>query len=54
MKETPNDGVPTVNRAMRSDDSSEPDDPRLTQALEEYVAAMDAGHRPERQSLLAK
>ncbi len=34
--------------------SSGPDDPRVLAALEEYLAAVDAGQRPDRQDFLAR
>src|SRR5712691_6879889 len=32
---------------------SGPDDPRVIRALEEYLAALESGHRPDRQEFLA-
>src|SRR5262245_19427868 len=33
---------------------SGPDDPRVIRALEEYLAALEAGHRPDRQEFLSR
>src|SRR5947209_179202 len=36
-------------------EASEPlDDPRVTQALEEYLAALEAGQRPDRRAFLTR
>ncbi|MDB5305772.1 MAG: serine/threonine protein kinase [Phycisphaerales bacterium] len=47
---TPRDGDSTA----RPIDSSEADDPRLLAAVKEYMAALDAGRKPNRQELLAR
>jgi serine/threonine protein kinase len=40
---------------MKSDDTQQPgpDDPRVVEALDEYLAALEAGHKPDRRTFLA-
>jgi serine/threonine protein kinase len=54
MKSTP--GSPTESDAnlARTDPSDVPDDPRLMQAVQEYLQQLEAGRQPDRQEILAR
>src|SRR5438105_446479 len=53
MKQTENRLMPEVARVNESG-TYQPDDPRLVEALEAYVAAQEAGQAPERQDFLTR
>jgi len=46
--------IPDQDRPATTADADPLDDPRLTQALEEYQAALEAGVRPDRRAFLAR
>lgn len=39
---------------QRSDSSSDAEDPRLTEAMEKYLAELESGSRPDRKQFLAR
>src|SRR5271165_6327728 len=51
-RETAVNPIPDQDRPATTADPL--DDPRLTQALEEYQAALEAGVRPDRRAFLAR
>src|SRR5689334_21698516 len=47
---------PRGDGPMNSDETRQPgpDDPRVVEALDEYLAALEAGHKPDRRTFLAR
>jgi serine/threonine protein kinase/WD40 repeat protein len=50
----PHAATPTVSETGTGDQASAVDDPRVIAAVEEYLAALEAGLRPNRQQFLAR